>query len=92
MKRVLFTLLLMLAACSSPRKEYVVQGTVRNVWCHDGMNGRYCDVTFEHDADLSITVITVDSNVPVWKDEHVVMRIEDRQTGCDRFISVRRLP
>ena len=88
---VVFLTLIMLA-CGQPRKEYVVQGTVRNVWCHEDLNGRYCNITFEHDADLSYTVITVSGNVPVWKDERVVMRIESTGAGIDNFVSARRLP
>jgi hypothetical protein len=73
----IFALLLFglsLAACSvgcgQHPSHYTASGTVRNVWCHQGLAFNWCDVVFEHDSGPLQTLSFLDTSVPVWTGLH----------------------
>lgn len=81
-------------SCGAQRRErekvtYTVQGTVRGIWCHNGM----CDVLFEHDTK-EVSTIKVGDMPPVWIGEHVRMTLEKPSADADQdvVISSWRIP
>jgi hypothetical protein len=64
---------------------------VRNVWCHEGLNGPFCDITFEHDANLRYTVIRVDSIPPLWAGEHAYVGLRHTGDPLDEFLWAQRI-
>jgi hypothetical protein len=57
--------------CSSPPVHFSASGTVRNVWCHDGLAFSFCDVIFEHDSGPLQTLTFYGTSVPLWAGLHV---------------------
>ena len=56
--------------CATKSFNYVASGTVRNVWCHDGIAFNYCDVIFEHDSGPLQKLTFYGHGLPLWTGLH----------------------